>query len=449
MQANSEIPRRQTWIAISTIAGAIILGGGGTPNPSTEIILQWFAAVAALAWIWTGSGAWYPTDRRLWWAGALILALPLAQLVPLPPSVWHAFPGRQVEIDALRVLGEEGSWRPVSTSPSRTLASILSIVPALLLMGMVGALGSRDRVHLIAAIAIMAILSALLGVLQLAGGHAAPRMYAASHEMVVTGFQANRNAAADIMLIGLIALGAFWGMSDGRFGRARVQVRWVFASAASLLALACVLTSSRAGLLLLLPAAAAFAAAVLPPTATSWRRLLGIVAAGTFGLIASGLLLLQSNTVIQTVASRFGFEDENRLQLWKDTSYAIAQYWPFGSGIGTFVPTFIAHEPLESVDASIPNRAHNDYLEFLLEGGIFGVTVLLAVAAIVVLLVVRAWRSRPEDRSQVVLAIGILAIIAAHSLVDYPMRSMSLACLAGLAVGLLSTPRSLKNSASF
>jgi hypothetical protein len=41
---------------------------------------------------------------------------------------------------------------------------------------------------------------------------------------------------------------------------------------------------------------------------------------------------------------------------------------------------------------------------------------------------------------QVVFALVTLTVIALHSLVDYPLRSMSLQCLAGLAVGLLMAP---------
>ena len=61
--------------------------------------------------------------------------------------------------------------------------------------------------------------------------------------------------------------------------------------------------------------------------------------------------------------------------------------------------------------------------------------VLLAVAAW------RSWRSRPQERHLTLLGIVILTVAAAHSFVDYPIRSMALACLIGTGAGLLmSTP---------
>ncbi len=52
----------------------------------------------------------------------------------------------------------------------------------------------------------------------------------------------------------------------------------------------------------------------------------------------------------------------------------------------------------------------------------------------------RAWRKRPEDRPQVLFGLAALLVIGIHSLVDYPLRSMALACFAALAAGMLATP---------
>ncbi len=128
------------------------------------------------------------------------------QLVPLPPQIWTALPGRETQRAALQLVDAGTSWQPLSTSPSRTLASLLSLGPPLLVFAMAGAMDARQRRWLIATVAAMALLSALFGALQLAGGPNAVRLYAASNPMVVTGFQANRNAEVDLLLIGLLAL---------------------------------------------------------------------------------------------------------------------------------------------------------------------------------------------------------------------------------------------------
>jgi O-antigen ligase len=108
--------------------------------------------------------------------------------------------------------------------------------------------------------------------------------------------------------------------------------------------------------------------------------------------------------------------------------------------MGGAANALIAAERLEILDPSVPNRVHNDYLEFALEGGILAVAVMLALAALLAAAAWRSWRERPEYRQQTALGIAILVMVGLHSLVDYPLRSMALACLAGVGAGLLTAP---------
>src|SRR5262249_43683061 len=157
--------------------------------------------------------------------------------------------------------------------------------------------------------------------------------------------------------------------------------------------------------------------------------LLPILAAGSAALVAVAVFVLPYNAALQKVTDRFGFTDQVRAELWTDTLYAIRQFWPLRSGMGSFVPTFLSLEPLEAVAASSPDRAHNDYLEFALEAGVIGMAVLAALVALLIWMAIGEWRKRPADRHQIALAFITLLIVAAHSLVDYPLRSMALACL--------------------
>ncbi|MEP6868021.1 MAG: O-antigen ligase family protein, partial [Novosphingobium sp.] len=121
---------------------------------------------------------------------------------------------------------------------------------------------------------------------------------------------------------------------------------------------------------------------------------------------------------------------------------AMRQYFPFGSGMGTFQPVFEAAERLEVVTYSKTGRAHNDLLELAIEGGAFGLALLTMISAILANAARQAWASRHSERSsggraQVLFAIAALAVIALHSQVDYPLRSMSLAFVAATCAGLL------------
>ena len=148
---------------------------------------------------------------------------------------------------------------------------------------------------------------------------------------------------------------------------------------------------------------------------------------------------LSTSPVVTRIAARFTAGGEPRPHLWMDTLYAIGQHWPWGTGLGTFVPVFVAAERLEVVDQSYPNRAHNDFLELALEAGLPGLLLLVALGSWLVWRLIRRWRAATgaAERIELVFSGTTLALIAAHSVVDYPLRSMSIAVLAGLAVGLI------------
>lgn len=435
--------RIHALIAGALLALAIALGGGGTPNPKTEIWLELFAGFAALAWVWAPGRLRLSRDPWLWFLTIVVLALPVVHLLPFPPSIWHALPGRAVQIEALELVDAADSWRPLSMSPPRTLASLLSLGAPLMLLIMTGALSHRERRWLIAAAVAMALATAFLGAFQLAGGAAAPRLYEESHQFVVTGFQASRNLAADILLIGLFGLAAIALDRRSEHGPGAPLTRreiWWLSGAAILLAVACILTASRAGIVLLVPAMLAVTA--IFAGAPNWRsgRTLVAAIAGPAVLASAWLALMQGNTALQNVMARFDFGSDGRQELWRDTIYAAGQYWPYGSGIGSFAPSFIAFEPLEAVDSSWPNRAHNDYLELVLEAGLFGILGLILATAAVAIMAIRSWRRESHPRSLLFFGISVPLILAAHSLVDYPLRSMSLACLAAAATGMLAEP---------
>ena len=439
---------RQALVAVGLLVAVILLGGGGTPSPLMELWVQMLAGLAALAWLWLS-----PPDARLlprgafpWVLALLVALLPALQLVPLPPAIWTTLPGREVQVAALQLVGEEESWRPISLSPPRTLASLLSLFPPLLLLLMTAALAPEKRRWLIAAIAGMAILSALFGAVQLAAGPAAPRLYAASHEFVVTGFQANRNSTADVLLIGLVALAAtalaFPQAAGTKPGGERTPRTggWWLGGLGLLLCLGTVLTASRTGIALLPVALLACWFLLRRGGAGRARERAAALAAGFLAAALAGAFLLRNNTALKTVAARFDFVGVSRLDIWADSLFVVQQYWPFGAGMGTFIPSYAAAERLEAVDPTLTNRAHNDYLELAVEAGAFGLLILALVAALLAFSAIQASRRRARDSVQLVFGGATLLIVAAHSMVDYPLRSIALASLAAVAAGMFAAP---------
>jgi O-antigen ligase len=177
----------------------------------------------------------------------------------------------------------------------------------------------------------------------------------------------------------------------------------------------------------------------------------GPVGRTTLLLVAGALVLggiaaflgLSQNTAIERVAERFSDLGSERAEIWQDSWFALKQYWPAGFGMGGFEPAMFPAERLEFLGPAVPNRAHNDCLEIGIEAGLLGYAMVAAAAAAVLAMAARAWRD-PAMRSQIVFGLSVLLLIALHSVVDYPLRSMAVACLSGVAGGLLVRVRPSK-----
>ncbi|MEO7914773.1 MAG: O-antigen ligase family protein, partial [Novosphingobium sp.] len=393
-------------------------------------------------------------DRKAWIVAGLVLILPIVQLIPLPPALWQRLPGRELETASLALVGAADHWMPWSMSPPRTVASLLVMVPTVALVPIIASLGRRGRALVVALIAAMAILALIVGTGQIAGGPMsaaggnALRFYVPEASFL-NGFQGNHNSSADMLMIGMVALAAAvreWlelpSESDRKSRRRHVSMALAGVALGTVLfTMGVFLTGSRAGTALLPVPLLAVAVIMRPWLKFSRRTVLIALAVAAIAALAA-LTLLLNNAAIGRVLARYDFAGEGRPDIWRDALYAMRQYFPFGSGMGTFQPVFEAAERLEVVTYSKTGRAHNDLLELAIEGGAFGLALLTMISAILANAARQAWASRHSERSsggraQVLFAIAALAVIALHSQVDYPLRSMSLAFVAATCAGLL------------
>lgn len=208
------------------------------------------------------------------------------------------------------------------------------------------------------------------------------------------------------------------------------RAAWLLVGGGGLFLLfATLLTNSRMGILLI-PLALA-GAATLVFTHGRWKHGLVWLAVGLMAAAGGIAALAEVNLALGSIFSRFAEHADFRRELWRDGWFALTRSWPAGIGMGGGELALLAAERLEVVDWSAPNRVHNDYLEFVLEGGLLSILVLLGAVGLTVVTAWREWRERTADRGQIVFGFVVLALIACHSLVDYPLRSMALACLTG------------------
>lgn len=437
----------RTLVTAIFFAICVVFGGGGSPSPFSELIVELAALIAVGVFFLSPQGTFAgtianPIDWRIFAGAAALVALPLLQLVPLPPAIWHLLPNREVERASLELIGLGQSWQPLSIAPYDTFASALSLIPPVAMLVLVSRLTLDERTGLLMVFSAMVFVAATVGLVQLSSGSANwLRFYSDTQYGYATGFQANRNADADILLIGMLAIAALAALH-----RQLISSRssWImFMAVALFLAASVIATGSRAGVSLLLVAAAAMVSILIPhrPKFTTRTTVLGLIG---IAIVVGGVaaMSLEHNNRLEKTWRRFSRDTDARTtNIWPDALFASRESWPIGTGVGTFVSVFEAGERLQVVDQSTPNRAHNDYLEFSLEAGLAGV-LLLAVA-----LLALAWRTvsilrnaqSHRYRTHALFGAGTIVILGLHSLVDYPMRSMSLATLCGMAVGMLSS----------
>lgn len=439
-RAQKKIPVR-TIVAIAALGTICAFGGASRIDVLSQIIVQWVAAATiAYAWIHRGRGEALPrTPLYLVMALAVLLLL---QIVPLPPGLWQALPGRALfaEIDAATGLQE--TWRPISLVPDATLSSLLGLIgPAAALACF--SLVPRERWHyLLLALLGLIVGSTILGLLQVGAPNGALYFYRVTNYGSPVGVFANRNHQAILFALAAPLLVAALLGWKSPFASARLFKPALF-SIFLLCLVATLVNGSRIGFISfvigVVGAAAMYASfpADRGPTnkvseKQARKRTRAKILGGMLITFLCGAVALMSSRSLQTVdrLSETTLSDEGRLKLFKPLFDIAGTYFPVGTGFGSFPEIYKIHEPDDQLTLSYLNHAHNDYLEIAIEGGAFSIlllgTLLIGVARQCGL----AWRNwgAPMTRRALYSRLGSImaAIAAAGSVTDYPLRTPTL-----------------------
>lgn len=426
-------------VAIVLIVVLTVLGGGGFSSiPVYDAVCQGagFMMIAFLV----ATGGTGTIDRAAWpWLVLAVLAflLPMAQLVPLPAHFVEGLPGRAlanaIRSEATR-LGTAGATarHPFTLDPDATLASALCLVPGIAMFAVVLRSDVVWRRRLVIAWIVLAVLAVLIGALQVASRGTMAEMYNTPHNHAATGFFVNRNHNSIFLLVVLVLSSATLFSGDQHRHGAFELLRYALLL---LLAAGLLIASSRAGILLLVlcaPIILLFARRGGAGVSLNWRVVGGIAAALT--VLA---LFLAYNPVARAVMNRFSFGTDARWNFWPDVIYTARHFWPAGTGIGTFQAIFASQERLSTINEMYVNHAHNDYLELVIEGGAAAVVLMGVFAVLFVwrLVAVIAFDG-PGKHLALAGAVGIVVLLL-HSLVDYPLRAITLTAMFGFMVGLM------------
>lgn len=374
----------------------------------------------------------------------LVLAavlLPTLQLVPLPPAIWESLSGRTVFIQAV-----EGTqpWRPWSIVPGATWNALGSLIVPVAALVFVTTLRERERRWLPDMILALITVSTLLGLLQFSGIRF-NNPFINEGVGAVNGTFANRNHFALFLAIGCILV-PVWAFQGRRHRMRRIPI----ALGLLLLFILVILASgSRAGLGLGVFAVGLGLTIVWKdmhqmlrgaPRWTLPAIILGIVTViSIFVLVSVAAGRAQSITRVLSVDP----SADMRSRALPTIMTMIETYFPWGSGFGGFDPIFRMHEPFNLLKLTFFNHAHNDFLEVVLEGGIFGAALLLGALIWWGMASLRAIRS--GDRLQR-LGTGILLLVIIASGFDYPARTPLIMAICIIAAWWLNGAASYRHT---
>ncbi len=366
---------------------------------------------------------------------ALTVLLPLLQLVPLPPALWTALPGRAPIAEGLTLAGLAPGWAPLSLSPQTTWVCFLSLFPpvAMLLAGLT--VDPEWRWRMVLAVLGAGIVGVLLGALQVAGGEdSALRFYEVTNRTVAVGVFASRNIFASFLICGTVLAAAAVVIAAMRRPVSRPLL--LFGLCAGALAIAGVgMTGSRGGLILLAPAG-------LGALALAWRGGLihgrgGRALVGLAIAFVAAILLIQATFGQAIDRLQAGFAGESRLIAAGPSLKATEAFLPVGSGFGTFVPVFQMFEPAEIVINTYMNHAHNDWIELMLEGGIPAGLLITAFLYWFGRRSLELWRSDDPALTTARAASLCILLMLIHSFGDYPLRTPAMMTLFALCCAMM------------
>lgn len=366
------------------------------------------------------------------------------QLVPLPWDLWRILPGHEEGAAGLALLGLGGDFRPVSLTPESTISGLLKIIPpAAVFVIAVMTPWRMLMATLLWAVLALAVASTLWGLAQAVAG--VGHIYSWTHFSMASGTFANPNHQATLLLMCLPLIAVLAGqarhMSEDPDRGGELALVWL--SAGGFVFLGVVAAGSLFGFLfapfVIATSTMISASSLRRP---SWR-MLGIGLA--LSMLALALVIWNSG-LDQLGSGDDGDSPRSRSSIYTNTIEAITDYVPLGSGLGSFEKVYPLYEDDSQVSTSYVNHAHNEVLQVTLELGIPGAIILAVFVIWFAAQAGGAW-FRPRDFGSL-LRLKMAACVSVsvpliHSLIDYPLRSPAVACLAAACIGALVKVREM------
>jgi O-antigen ligase len=400
-------------------------GGSSRVDAPGQIVTQSASVLAMLLTIRSKAETRFASTRPVWLIVASAISLGIVQLVPLPPALWQALPGREPFLQAASLIGEPQPWRPISMVPGATVNALASLLPPVAALLLICRLTDNERRLLPGMLLWLIAATMLTGLVQFSGMRLTT-IVADNGVDQVSGFIANRNHFALIMAIGCVVVPS-WAFSQHRSEnwRAALGIGLMLLFILSILA-----SGSRAGLILgLLGLILGFAVA-----RQGIKSSLARYPRWAFPAFLAALVVFVAGFALTSFAANRAVSinrllamdpaQDMRARAMPLVADMAKTYFPTGSGLGSFATVYRVHEPLELLTETYFNHAHNDILEIVTDGGILGA--LFFIAAMIwwaKATFFSAGTTSERKSAQPKVGSAIISLTVVASIADYPART--------------------------
>jgi len=433
----------------------LILGGASAAGVVANGIIQLSAVLIIVAVIFAGKTRQFVPSTvnklLLLWAASIVIWL-IVQLVPLPPSLWTALPGRDILVEGIRMLDADvNAWRTIALEPEYTIASLLSLLPVAAIILLANRCSVNSLNIAMHVIILFAFVSLIVGILQILQGAQSPLyFYSITNHGTSTGFFANSNHLATLLLVAMIlAVSGVGGVSTaGRKGRRHQGRFYVWAAISLFFFVNLLVNRSLAGVFISLLCLCYFGLIILGYYRGKNVSVRAILISFTTALLALPIAMYFLADTIQTKILR-STDPAFRLEFFRNTFEAAKDFFPFGAGLGNFRWIYTYYERETISVTNFVNHAHNDWLEFLLQSGAFGL-VIVGCGCVLVAYNIKLGFSSDNgasgnhkhgghlvDNPAAWAPYLVLAVILLHSIVDYPLRTTAIAALAAISLSMI------------
>lgn len=400
---------------------SIFLGGDSGYDIAIKPIL-YIASIIALAWGLTRQTRSLKALLNLpFICGIVLLSLFIIYLIPLPPALTSGMGFRDGVANGYELANISQPFLPLTLTPETTYISLYDFLPCLAIAVLVLLVPKEEDIRFaFKGLTFAIVASALIAILQVVLTDEAVYFYdGGTRGGMPVGFFANTNHFATLMVCAIFIV--FNHHRTLSFDRSRNRLNSLSTIGPGLLVFFLLsLTRCSSAVIILIALATAYWVIFANTVKGKWIAL--AICGGIFGLVALDYLLLGSNfkDILTQVTEN---KELSRLDIWSTVINSSNFPSFFGTGPGSYYETYLLMSQSSDFTSIYSNEAHNDFLQIIMEFGIFGAILMMVFLSWFVKQWFETLRGSSVNRGNKLMLLFIMTVPILHSITDYPLRT--------------------------